>query len=120
MPGLARRAWLGPLAGVRSAGTGSRRGPNRRRLPSLSRLRKLARTGLWLMLSVVVVAAFLFESWTDSAVGGATDGSIVRITVPDGPGALENAVGLPEAEELVIDGLTIEEWQGLQDALARS
>ena len=47
---------------------------------------------------------------------------------PDEPGlrvlpprqALENAVGLPEAEELVINGLTIEEWQGLQDALARS
>ena len=32
---------------------------------------------------------------------------------------MENAVGLPEAEELVIDGLTIEEWQGLQDSLAQ-
>ena len=54
-----------------------------------------------------------------SALGGIREGRC-RGAEEGGRQALENAVGLPEAEELVIDGLTIEEWQGLQDSLARS
>ena len=34
--------------------------------------------------------------------------------------ALENAVVLPEADELAIDGLTTEEWQDFEDAITRS
>lgn len=34
--------------------------------------------------------------------------------------ALERARVLPDAETLAIDGLTVEEWQALQDALAQA
>ena len=34
--------------------------------------------------------------------------------------ALERARVLPDADALAIDGLTVEEWQALQDALAQA